>query len=121
MVRPSPAAVFGAAVGVGLSAIGVWTGMVPSRAVGSKSTNGVVGGLAAQAPRALKPSTRQPALVRIPDLRRSSRFLCAFSARLLGRYLSRRIAVLLLYYRFVRSEEKLATPLRQARARGSRF
>src|SRR6267378_3114866 len=113
MVRPSPAAVFGAAVGVGLSAIGVWTGMVPSRAVGSRSTNGVVGGLAAQAPRALKPSTRQPALVRIPNLRRSrrlspalmrsSRFLCAFSARLLGRYLSRRIAVLLLYYRFVRS------------------
>ena len=101
MVRPSPAAVFGAAVGAGLSVSAVCTGIVPSRAVGSRSTNARVGGLAAIAPREVKPSTRQPAPVRMPSLRRSRRLKpalitsCrlsnALSARFLGPYFSRRM------------------------------
>jgi len=48
IVRPSPAAVFGATVGAGLSAVGVWIRQVPSRGVGSKSRNGWIGGLTTQ-------------------------------------------------------------------------
>src|SRR5437588_12198327 len=100
MVRPSPAAVFGAAVGAGFSVVVVCTRQVPSRGVGSRSRKGVIGGLMTlrvlvppeergmaspeatpgdavwlQALLTLRPSTRKPALLSRPILMRSRRLM----------------------------------------------